>query len=343
MIFKKLSSAFAPDIAIDLGTSNIVVSLKDKGIIINEPAVVAIQTTNKGEKKVVSVGSEAKKMIGKTHKSIEAIRPMKDGVIADFDTTELMINYFIKKAYKKNPFFKPRVIISIPYGVTPVERKAVEEAVLKAGARSVFLIEEPLAAAIGANIPVSDANGHIVVDIGSGTTEIGLISLGALVNCNATRIASDVFDDSIMRYIKYHYNLNIGEGTAEEIKIEIGTAVKQKKKLKMDVKGRDNLGFLKTIQVDSEEIRNAISEPLKQIVNSIKKVLEQMPPDLAADVIDNGVILTGGGSLLKGIDKYISNIIKLPVRRSEEPLFAVSYGTYEVLNNSDLLNLIDNN
>lgn len=340
-MFNTLSNFIAPNIAIDLGTANMIVTTKNKGVIINEPSVVAIQKNNKGQDKVIAVGLEAKRMLGKTPLNIRAIRPMKDGVIADFDTTEIMINYFIQKAYKKNFFFKPKIIICIPYGVTPVERNAVKESAIAAGARKVYLIEEPLAAAIGAGVPVNSPNGHIVVDIGSGTTEIGLTSLGSLVLCKATRTAGDSFDEAIVKFVKQSYNLTIGESTAEEIKFAIGTAIKLDKPLIVEVKGKDNFGFLKTIKLNSEEFRKAIAEPLKEISNSVKKLLEQMPPDLASDVIDNGVILTGGGALLRGIDKYLSNIIKLPVRVSEDPLMAVSNGTTEVLKNMELLNLLD--
>lgn len=340
-MFKKLTNFIVPDIAIDLGTANIIVSTKDKGIIINEPAVVAIQKNTKGEEKVLAVGNEAKQMLGKTPLNIKAIRPMKDGVIADFDTTEIMINHFIQKAYKKNFFFKPKIIICIPHGVTAVERNAVKESAIAAGAKEVYLIEEPLAAAIGAGVPVNEPDGHVVVDIGSGTTEIGLTSLGGLVLCNATRVAGDTFDASIVKYIKQNYNIQIGETTAEKIKFDIGTAIELKKPLSVKVKGRDNLGYLKTIDFDSEEYRKAINEPLKEISIEIKKLLEKMPPDLASDVIDNGVILTGGGALLRGIDKYFESTIKLPFRICEEPLLAVSKGTTEVLNNIKFLQLIE--
>ncbi|MFK2822780.1 rod shape-determining protein [Arcobacter sp. YIC-80] len=340
-MFNTLSNLIAPNIAIDLGTANIIVTTKDKGVIINEPSVVAIQKNNKGENKVIAVGLEAKRMLGKTPLHIKAVRPMQDGVIADFDTTETMINYFIQKAYKKNFFFKPKIIICIPYGVTPVERNAVKESAIAAGARKVYLIEEPLAAAIGAGIPVNSPDGHVVVDIGSGTTEIGLTSLGGLVLCKATRTAGDSFDAQIVKFIKQNYSLTIGSEAAEKVKFAIGTAIKLEKPLTVKVKGKDNFGFLKTIELNSEEFRKAISEPLKEISNSIRKLLEQMPPDLAADVIDNGVVLTGGGALLRGIDKYLSNIIKLPVHISEEPLMAVSNGTTEVLKNMELLNLLE--
>ncbi len=329
-----------PDISIDLGTANIVVSSKNKGIMINEPSVVAIQKNRKGEKKILAVGYEAKKMLGKTPYNIQAIRPMRDGVIADFDTTEIMINYFIQKVYKKNFFFKPTVVICIPHGVTAVERNAVKESALAAGAKKVYLIEEPLAAALGAEIPINNPEGNIVVDIGAGTTEIGLTSLGGLVLCNATRVAGDVLDSTIMKYIKRNYNIQIGEGVAEEIKFQVGTAIKLNKSLSMKVKGRDNLGYLKNIDFTSEEYTEAIKEPLGDIVREIKKLLEKMPPDLASDVIDNGIVLTGGGALLRGIDRYLQNAVKLPVRVCEEPLLAVSRGTSKVLEDTRFFQLI---
>ncbi len=339
-MLKTISKFIVPDVAMDLGTANIIVSSKEKGIIINEPAVVAIQKNRRGEKKILAVGSEAKKMLGKTPDNITAIRPMRDGVIADFDTTEIMINYFIQRAYKKNFFFKPSIIICIPHGVTEVEKNAVRESALAAGAKRVYLIEEPLAAAIGAGIPVNEPEGNVVVDIGSGTTEIGLTSLGGLVLCNATKVAGDSLDYYIVKYIKENYNIQIVEAVAEEIKFAVGTAVKLKENLSIQAKGRDNLGYLKTINFTSEDCIKAIKEPLEEIVREIKKLLEKMPPDLASDVIDNGIVLTGGGALLRGIDKYLQEAVKLPVRVCEEPLLAVSRGTTQVLNDVKLFRLI---
>ncbi len=339
-MLKTITKLIVPDISIDLGTANIVVSSKSKGIIINEPSVVAIQKNKKGEKKILSVGIEAKKMLGKTPKNISAIRPMRDGVIADFDTTEIMINYFIQKAYSKNFFFKPTVVICIPYGVTAVEKNAVKESALAAGAKKVYLIEEPLAAAIGAGIPVTAPEGHVVVDIGAGTTEIGLTSLGGLVLCHASKVAGDTLDTNVRKYIKQKYNIHIGEGVAEEIKFEVGTAIKLEDNISMKVKGRDNLGYLRTIDFSSDEYVEAIKESLYEIVKEIKKLLEKMPPDLASDVIDNGIVLTGGGAMLREIDKYFMQYINLPVRVCDEPLLAVSRGTQEVLKDSKLLQLI---
>jgi rod shape-determining protein MreB len=342
MFLDKLIGLFSNDMAIDLGTANTIVSVKGKGIIINEPSVVAVQHDRYGVDKILAVGQEAKQMIGKTPLNIQAVRPMKDGVIADFEMTERMIRYFIEKAHSRKSFIRPRIIICIPHGITQVERKAVKESALSAGAREVFLVEEPMAAAIGAGIPVSDPDGYVVVDIGGGTTEIGVTSLGGLVLSKSIKVAGDRFDKAIIDYVRQNYNLYIGERTAENIKIEIGTAIKLDTELKIKVKGRDNSGLLSTIELGSEGVRSAIKEPLKEIATAVRNVLEDMPPDLAGDIVDNGVILTGGGALIRGLDKYLSDIIKLPVKVAEEPLLAVAYGTSNVLDQDDLLKLITN-
>jgi rod shape-determining protein MreB len=338
----KLIGLFSSDMAIDLGTANTIVSVKGKGIIINEPSVVAVQKDKFGKDRILAVGQEAKQMIGKTPLNIQAVRPMQDGVIADFEMTERMIRYFIEKAHSRKSFIRPRIIICIPYGITQVERKAVEESAMSAGAREVFLVEEPMAAAIGAGIPVSDPSGYVIVDIGGGTTEIGVTSLGGLVLCKSIKVAGDKFDKSIIEHVRQNYNLFIGERTAENIKIEIGTAVKLDTELKMKVKGRDNSGLLSTIELGSEGVRSAIKEPLKEIVTAIKSVLENMPPDLASDIVDNGVIITGGGALIRGLDVYLADIIKLPVKIAEDPLLSVAYGTSNVLDQEELLKLITN-
>ncbi|WP_283256432.1 rod shape-determining protein [Arcobacter roscoffensis] len=342
MFLDKLIGLFSSDMAIDLGTANTIVSVRGKGIIINEPSVVAVQNDKYGRDKILAVGQEAKQMIGKTPLNIQAVRPMQDGVIADFEMTERMIRYFIEKAHSRKSFIRPRIIICIPYGITQVERKAVEESAMSAGAREVFLVEEPMAAAIGAGIPVSDPSGYVVVDIGGGTTEIGVTSLGGLVLSKSIKVAGDKFDKSIIDYVRQNYNLYIGERTAENIKIEIGTAIKLDTELKIKVKGRDNSGLLSTIELGSEGVRTAIKEPLKEIVSAVRSVLEDMPPDLAGDVVDNGVILTGGGALIRGIDEYIADIVKLPVKVAEDPLLAVAYGTSNVLDEDALLKLITN-
>ena len=342
MFLDKLIGLFSNDMAIDLGTANTIVSVRGKGIIINEPSVVAVQSDRNGKDRILAVGQEAKQMIGKTPLNIQAVRPMQDGVIADFEMTERMIRYFIEKAHSRKSFIRPRIIICIPYGITQVEKKAVEESAMSAGAREVFLVEEPMAAAIGAGIPVSDPDGYVVVDIGGGTTEIGVTSLGGLVLCKSIKVAGDKFDKSIIEHVRQNYNLFIGERTAENIKIEIGTAIKLDTELKMKVKGRDNSGLLSTIELGSEGVRIAIKEPLKEIVSAIKSVLENMPPDLASDIVDNGVIITGGGALIRGLDTYLSDIIKLPVRIADEPLLSVAYGTSQVLDEPELLKLITN-
>lgn len=342
MILDKVIGLFSNDMAIDLGTANTIVSVRGQGIIINEPSVVAVQHDRYGKDKILAVGQEAKQMIGKTPLNIQAVRPMKDGVIADFEMTERMIRYFIEKAHQRKSFVRPRIIICIPHGITQVERKAVKESALSAGAREVFLVEEPMAAAIGAGIPVSDPDGYVVVDIGGGTTEIGVTSLGGLVISKSIKVAGDRFDKSIVEYVRQNYNLYIGERTAEAIKLEIGTAIKLDKELTIKVKGRENSGLLSTIELGSEGVRAAIKEPLKEIASAVRQVLENMPPDLAGDIVDNGVILTGGGALIRGLDVYLASIIKLPVKVADEPLLAVAYGTSKVLDEDTLLKLISN-
>lgn len=342
MFLDKIIGLFSKDIAMDLGTANIVICIKDKGIVVNEPSVVAVKVDCFGKRRVLAIGQEAKQMLGKTPPNIKAIKPVQGGVISDFEITELMIKHFINKIHNRKSFIKPRVIICVPYGVTPVERNAVKESAMNAGAREVILIEEPMAAAIGTGIPVSDPQGHVIVDIGAGTTEVAVTSLGGLVICRASRAAGDKFDEAITNYVRQNYNLYIGERTAEQIKIEIGTAVKLEKDLTMQINGRDNAGFLTAIELNSESVRIAIDELLKEIVLVIKNVLEIIPPDLAADAVDNGIILTGGGSLIRGLDTYISEAVKLPVKLSNEPLLAVAYGSNEVINNPKLLKIVFN-
>ncbi|MCI0500877.1 MAG: rod shape-determining protein [Epsilonproteobacteria bacterium] len=341
-MFDKFIGMFSNDLAIDLGTANTLVSIKGQGIVINEPSVVAVQHDRFGRDKILAVGQEAKLMIGKTPMNIQAVRPMKDGVIADFEMTERMIRYFIEKAHNRKTFVRPRIIICIPYGITQVERKAVRESALSAGAREVFLVEEPMAAAIGAGIPVASPDGHIVVDIGGGTTEIGVTSLGGLVISKSIKVAGDKFDKSIIDYVRQNFNLYIGERTAEDIKFQIGTAIKLEQDLTIQAKGRDNSGLLSTIELTSEGVRQAMKEPLKEIALAIRQVLEDLPPDLAGDIVDNGIVLTGGGALIRGLDVYLSNDVKLPVRVADEPLLAVAYGTSKVLDEEKLLKLISN-
>ncbi|HEC2503415.1 TPA: rod shape-determining protein [Campylobacter jejuni] len=344
MILDQLIGFFSSDMGIDLGTANTLVLVKDKGIVINEPSVVAVERERYGSKaKILAVGKEAKDMVGKTPGNIEAIRPMKDGVIADFDMTEKMIRYFIEKTHRRKSFLRPRIIISVPYGLTQVERKAVRESALSAGAREVFLIEEPMAAAIGASLPIQEPKGNLVVDIGGGTTEIGVISLGGLVISKSIRTAGDELDMSIVNYVKEKYNLIIGERTGEEIKITIGSAIQLPKELSMVVKGRDQVsGLLSRIELTSEDVREAMREYLKEIADALKMVLEMMPPDLASDIVENGVVLTGGGALIRGLDKYLSEIVRLPVYIADEPLLAVAKGTGKALEEISLLQQLTN-
>ncbi|ELT2525776.1 rod shape-determining protein [Campylobacter coli] len=344
MILDQLIGFFSSDMGIDLGTANTLVLVKDKGIVINEPSVVAVERERYGSRaKILAVGKEAKDMVGKTPGNIEAIRPMKDGVIADFDMTEKMIRYFIEKTHRRKSFLRPRIIISVPYGLTQVERKAVRESALSAGAREVFLIEEPMAAAIGANLPIQEPKGNLVVDIGGGTTEIGVISLGGLVISKSIRTAGDKLDTSIVNYVKEKYNLIIGERTGEEIKIAIGSAIQLPKELSMVVKGRDQVsGLLSRIELTSEDVREAMREYLKEIADALKMVLEMMPPDLASDIVENGVVLIGGGALIRGLDKYLSEIVRLPVYIADEPLLAVAKGTGKALEEISLLQQLTN-
>ena len=337
-IFDAIIGMFSSDLAIDLGTANTIVSIKGKGIAINEPSVVALKTTHNGKKKILAVGKEAKEMVGKTPENITAIRPMKDGVIADFDVTQEMIKYFIKKVHNRSAFISPRIIICVPYGLTQVERKAVKESALSAGSREVYLIEEPMAAAIGAGLNTQEAQGNLIIDIGGGTTEIGVISLGGLVVSKSIRVAGDKFDKSIVDYINKTYSLQIGERTAEEIKMEIGSASKLDEELKLFIKGKDRItGLLNTIEISSEDVREAIKEPVKEVGEALKQVLEETPADLAGDIVENGIILTGGGALLRGLDKYLRDLVKLPVYVAEDPLLAVARGTGKALENIEIL------
>lgn len=340
-MFKKFLGMFSNDLAIDLGTANTLVLIKGQGVVINEPSVVAIQYDKYGHERILAVGQEAKEMVGKTPGNIKAIRPMKDGVIADFEVTEMMIRYFIEKAHKRKGFLSPRVIICVPYGLTQVERRAVKDSALSAGARYVYLIEEPMAAAIGAGLPVKDPNGNLVVDIGGGTTEIGVTSLGGLVLSKSIRIAGDNLDQAIVDYLKKNFNLLIGERVAEEMKITIGTAVPLEEELSTAVRGRDQVdGSLVSIDITSEHMRAAMKPSLEEIADALKSVLEETPPELAGDIVANGIVLTGGGALIRGLDKYLSEMVKLPVYIAEDPLLAVAKGTGKALNEIDLLQQI---
>jgi len=321
---------------IDLGTANSLVYVRGRGIVLREPSVVAIQQDTH---RVLAVGLEAKQMIGRTPGNIVAIRPMRDGVIADFDVTQSMIKYFIAKSLRNRTFLvRPRVVISVPSGATPVEERAVKEAAMQAGAREVYLIEEPMAAAIGIGLPVHEPTGNLIVDIGGGTTEVAVISLGGIVTSRSIRVAGDEMDDAIIQHVKKVFNLLIGERTAEEIKIEIGSAYLASEEQTYDIRGRDLInGLPKTASITNTEIYKALSEPVEAILETIKATLEQTPPELSADIMDRGVMMAGGGALLKGLDKLVSEQTGMPVHVAEDPLLAVAYGTGRVLENIGLL------
>jgi len=326
---------FSNDMGIDLGTASTLVYLKQEGIVLCEPSVVAIQ---KGTNKVLAVGEEAKRMLGRTPGNIVAIRPMKDGVIADFEITESMLRYFIKKAHNSSRFVRPRMVIAIPSGITEVEKRAVKDSALHAGARQVFMIEEPVAAAIGVGMPVYEPSGNMVIDIGGGTTEMAVISLAGIVFSKSIRIGGDELDVAITEYLKKTYNLMIGERTAEEIKIKIGSAYPLDEELTMEVRGRDLVaGLPKMLTLSSEEVREAISEPISQIVEAVRITLERTPPELSADLIDKGLILAGGGALLRGLDKLLQEETGLPVHVADDPLTAVALGTGRVLSELEYL------
>ena len=328
-------SLFNKDMGIDLGTANTLVYIKGREIVTREPSVVAIQTETK---QVLAVGEEAKRMIGRTPGNIVAIRPLKDGVIADFDVTQNMLKYFIKKAYNRRSIFQPRVVVCVPSGVTEVEKRAVEEAAIHAGARDAYLIEEPMAAAIGAGLPVQEPTGSLVVDIGGGTTEVAVISLGGIVTSKSVRVAGDELDESIVSYIKKEYSLMIGERTAEEIKINIGTADENSEERVMDIRGRDLIsGLPKTISISSKEIHEAMKEPIHSIIEAIKSTLEKTPPELASDIMELGIMLTGGGALLEGMDRLINRETGMPVNIAENPLDCVAIGTGIALDSIDVL------
>jgi rod shape-determining protein MreB len=330
-----LFNGLIKDMGIDLGTANTLVYIKGKGIVAREPSVVAIETHTR---KVLAVGEEAKKMIGRTPGNIVAIRPLKDGVIADFDVTQNMLKYFIKLASPRRSLFQPRVVVCVPSGVTEVEKRAVEEAAIHAGARDAYLIEEPMAAAIGAGLPVHEATGSMIVDIGGGTTEVAVISLGGIVTSKSIRVGGDELDESIVSYIKKEYSLMIGERTAESIKINIGSADISTDEKTMDIRGRDLIsGLPKTVTITSVEIYEAMKEQIFNILDAIKSTLEKTPPELASDIIEQGIMLTGGGALLDGIDRIIIRETGMPVHVAENPLDCVAIGTGKALESIDVL------
>lgn len=335
MNLRSLFSFFSSDLAIDLGTANTLVFVRGKGIVVNEPSIVAI---NKLTNKVEAVGHEAKEMLGRTPGNIVAIKPMKDGVIADFDVTEQMLKYFIKKAHNRNHLISPRIVICIPSEITQVEKRAVRESALRAKASEVYLVEETMAAAIGAGLPITEPAGNMVVDIGGGTTDVAVISLSGIVYSRSVRVAGNEMDESIIQYIKRKHNLLIGERTAEQIKIHVGSAAPLSEPLTMEIKGRNIIeGIPKTITITDEEVREALSDAISVIVNAVRVALERMPPELSADIVDNGIVLTGGGALLKKMDQRLNMETGLPVFLAEDPLSSVVLGTGKMLNDMALL------
>lgn len=337
-MIKKFFELFSNDLAIDLGTANTLVFAKGRGVIINEPSVVAVHRNARGQIKIIAVGIEAKAMLGRTPGNIVAIRPIKDGVIADFEVTQSMLKHFIHKANDRHTFLRPRIIICIPFGITQVEKRAVKESAQSAGAREVYLIEEPMAAAIGAGLPITEPSGSMIADIGGGTTEVAVISLGGIVFSKSVRVAGDKCNEAIVNYIKRKYSLLIGESTSEQIKIAIGSAYPFEEERTYEVKGRDLIGGSpKTIEVNSDEIRDALAEPVSTIIEAIRTTLERIPPELAADIVDNGIILAGGGALLANLDILIKEKTGLPVAIAEDPLTCVVRGCGKVLEDIDLL------
>jgi rod shape-determining protein MreB len=337
-VFNAVLGMFSNDLAIDLGTANTLVYMKGKGIVVSEPSVVAVQKDSLGQKKVLAVGTEAKNMLGRTPGSIVAIRPMKDGVIADFDITEEMLRYFIRKIHNRKALVRPRIVICVPSGITQVEKRAVKESAESAGAREVYLIEEPMAAAIGAGLPITEASGNMIVDIGGGTTEVAVISLAGIVYAKSVRVGGDKMDEVLVQHLKRKYNLLIGERTAEEIKIQIGSALSDDDLQTMEVKGRDLVsGIPKTLEIDSREICEALSEPINAIVEAVRIALERTPPELAADIVDKGIVLAGGGALLRNLDQLLRQETGLPVVIAEDPLSSVVLGSGKVLDELNLL------
>jgi rod shape-determining protein MreB len=338
--FNAIWGMFSNDLAVDLGTANTLVYLKGKGIVVNEPSVVAVQKDDGGPKRVLAVGMEAKKMLGRTPGSIVAIRPMKDGVIADFDITEKMLRYFIQKVHNRKTLLRPRIIICVPSGVTQVEKRAVRESAESAGAREVYLIEEPMAAAIGAGLPITEASGNMIVDIGGGTTEVAMVSLAGIVYSKSVRVGGDKQDEAIVQYLKRKYNMLIGERTAEQIKIDLGSAFPDDDGSirSLEVKGRDLVsGIPRNLDINSDEIREALSETVNAIVEAVRVALERTPPELAADLVDKGIFLAGGGALLRNLDKLLQKETGLPIFIAENPLDCVALGAGKALDELALL------
>ncbi len=339
MFVDRILGWFSNDLAIDLGTANTLVYAKGKGIVVSEPSVVAVVKDRRGPDKVRSVGRAAKDMLGRTPGNIVAIRPMKEGVIADFEVTEAMLRYFIERVHNRSSsLVRPRVVIAVPSGITSVEQRAVKESALSAGAREVYLIEEPMAAALGAQLPVTEPSGNMIVDIGGGTTEVAVISLSGVVYANSTRVGGDKMDEAIINFIKRKYNLLVGERSAELIKMEVGTAYPEPEMRVMEVKGRDLVaGVPKTLEVKSDEVLEALQEPINAVVESVKVALERTPPELAADIVDKGIVMVGGGALLRNLDILLRETTGLPVMIAEDPLTAVALGTGRCLDELRLL------
>ena len=338
MVLDRLIGMFSNDIAIDLGTANTLIYAKGKGIISSEPSVVAVRRDHRGQKKVLAVGKEAKDMLGRTPGSIEAIRPLKDGVIADFEVTAEMLRYFIRKAHNRKSLIRPRIIVGVPFGITEVEKRAVKESAQSAGAREVHLIEEPMAAAIGSGLPITEPTGNMIVDIGGGTTEVAVISLSGIVYSQSVRVAGDKLDETIVNFIKKNYNLLIGERTAEQIKINIGNAYPDAETKSLEIKGRDLVsGIPRHLTVTSDEIRESMSEPIHTIIDAVKTTLERTPPELAGDIVDKGIMLAGGGALILGLDRLMQEETGLPVMIAEDPLSCVALGAGKALDEIHVL------
>ena len=341
MLFDWVSGLFSNDLAIDLGTANTLIYVKGKGIVSCEPSVVAVLKDERGVKTVHAVGREAKEMLGRTPGLIQAVRPLRDGVIADFEITERMLRYFIEKAHNRKTLVRPRIVICVPFGITEVEKRAVRESAESAGAREVYLIEEPMAAAIGAGLPVTEPTGNMVVDIGGGTTEVAVISLGGIVYSQSIRVGGDKMDDAIIAYMKRKYNLLVGEQTAERVKCQVGNAYPLEEPLTMEVKGRDLVaGVPRTVVVNSDEIRDALAEPINSIVEAVMSALEKTPPELSADIKDRGIVLTGGGALLRNLDILLREETGLPVMVCDDPISAVVLGSGKSLDHPELLRMI---
>ena len=338
MLFDWVYGLFSNDLAIDLGTATTLTFVKGKGVVSNEPSVVAVQRGSNGVKKVLAVGKQAKEMLGRTPGNIVAVRPMKDGVIADFEVTEAMLRYFIMMAHQRRTLVKPRIVICVPSGITEVEKRAVRDSALAAGAREVYLIEEPMAAAIGAGLPITEPSGNMIVDIGGGTTEVAVISLAGIVVSKSVRVGGDKMDEAIVQHIKRKYNLLIGERSAEDIKKQIGSAYPTDEMMVMDVKGRDLVaGVPRTLTINSDEIREALTEPVNAIVEAVRVVLERTPPELSADIVDRGIVLSGGGSQLRNLDVLLREETGLPVTVAENPQLSVIRGTGKALDELKLL------